>query len=60
MRRELGGATRGSALSSDLPVPSGGQSKNAYSVNLGKVSLPMCLYPTSFATDQNNFGLKIV
>lgn len=60
LRRELGGGTGGSALNSDLPNPSDSQSKNAYSVNLRKVGLPMCLYPISFVTDRNNFGLKIV
>lgn len=52
------GGTGGSPLSSGLPMPSDNQFKSTYSVNLGKADLPMCLYPTSFATDAKSFCSK--
>lgn len=56
--KELVGGIGGSALSPGLPVPSYSQFKNASSVNLGKVGPPMCLCPTSVATDAKSFWSK--
>lgn len=51
LRKDLVEGMAGFALSLGLPVLSNCQYEKAYSVNLGKVSLPMFLCPISFSTN---------